>query len=168
MNAFARSSFHKSNQKGKMMAITIQQLANYRLGKEATTGEDFQKARLPMLGGCEICHATVACYNSCPSHSGNIRCDDCIGDDGWDTVEEANMDIFMEDFYAVYDLNDDSHHGTYLTLDEARGCVAFDKLEAWAIWHKNERVEACDPYTGDDERAKQGLGEPNASEAEDQ
>lgn len=29
------------------------------------------------------------------------------------------------------------------------------------------RVEFCDPYDGDDDRAKQGLGLPNASEAEE-
>jgi len=149
------------------MPITILELAKHRLGRDAITGQDFAEAKLPMLGGCEVCHASIACYNACPSQSGMIRCTDCIGEYGWETVEEANRELFPEDFFHVVDLSDDSTHGTYTTLEEARGCVQFDKLKAWSIWHGNVRVEVCDPYIGDDDRAKQGLGEPNASEEED-
>jgi hypothetical protein len=77
--------------------ITIQQLATFRIGRDAVNGQDFIDAELPMMGGCEICGATVAAYNSCPSTSGYIRCKNgCICDDGYDTVEEANKDIFDE------------------------------------------------------------------------
>jgi hypothetical protein len=74
--------------------ITICQLANYRLGREATTGQDFLDARLPMMGGCEGCGASIACYNSYPSKSGNLRCEDCIGNFGYKTVDEADEAIF--------------------------------------------------------------------------
>lgn len=78
-----------------MTPITILQLAEHRLGREAVTGSDFEEAGLPMLGGCQVCAATIAAYNACPSRSGYIRCAaGCIGDSGWTTVEEANRDIF--------------------------------------------------------------------------
>ncbi len=75
--------------------------------------------------------------------------------------------------YEVIDLDTDESHGIYDTLSEARGCVRFDDLEAYSIWQghygpdgwtTDVRVECCDPYDGDDDRAKQGLGEWNASE----
>lgn len=79
------------------MPVTIMQLAEHRLGRPASTGGDFIEARLPIMGGCEVCGATVAAYNSCPSKSGYIRCaNDCIGDDGWEDVVEANRVIFDE------------------------------------------------------------------------
>ena len=68
--------------------------------------------------------------------------------------------------YEVFDLATDESHGTFETLERARGCVRFDKLRTYSIWKGNVRVECCDPYDGDDDRAKQGMGEPNASEAE--
>jgi hypothetical protein len=82
--------------------------------------------------------------------------------------------------YEVIDLDTEESHGIYDTLSEARGCVQFDRLRAYAIWRgyhtrgiygedpewvTEVRVECCDPYDGDDDRAKQGLGEPNDSEA---
>lgn len=75
--------------------ITIQDLATYRLGRNAITGGDFERAGLPIMGGCEICHATIAAYNACPSTSGYLRCAaDCIGDDGYESVFAANGAIF--------------------------------------------------------------------------
>ena len=77
--------------------ITVLQLAEYRLSRPAVTGSDFEEAGLPMLGGCEVCHASIAAYNACPSTSGYIRCaSGCIGDSGWTSVEEANHAIFEE------------------------------------------------------------------------
>lgn len=85
--------------------------------------------------------------------------------------------------YEVINLDTDESHGVYETLEEARGCVAFDKLRAYSIWRGEwdhtarmtpgqpapeffgqVRVECCEPYDGDDDRAKQGLGQWNASE----
>jgi hypothetical protein len=76
--------------------VTIQQLASHILGRQASTGADYQEAKLPMMGGCEVCHATVAAYNSCPSKTGYIRCQHgCIADMGYETVEEAYKALFQ-------------------------------------------------------------------------
>lgn len=68
--------------------------------------------------------------------------------------------------YEVFDLKTDYSHGKFATLEEARAAVSFDRLQAYSIWNNsnNTRVEQCDPYEGDDDRVKQALGEPNASE----
>lgn len=80
------------------MMITIKELAEYRLGRPATTGQDYYDAGLEILGGCEICGATLGAYNACPSKSGYWRCaNGCIYDEGWEDVAEANADIFGEE-----------------------------------------------------------------------
>jgi len=64
--------------------------------------------------------------------------------------------------YHIISLDPDDDvedHGVYETLAEARGCVAYDHLRAYAIWHSGVRVECCESYDGDDERARQGLGQ---------
>ena len=61
--------------------------------------------------------------------------------------------------YEVINLDTDESHGEYETLSEARGCVEFDRLRAYSIWHGNVRVENCEPYDGDDDRARQALGQ---------
>lgn len=66
-------------------------------------------------------------------------------------------------FYEVFDLNTDESHGSYRTLDEARGAVRYDRLKAYDIWRNNVRVECCDPYEGDDDRVKLALGQSCAS-----
>lgn len=80
-----------------MMPVTIMQLAEYRIGREATTGSDYAEACLPIMGGCEHCGATIAAYNAYPSKSGYLRCRNCIDPDGWYTVEEANAAIFADE-----------------------------------------------------------------------
>lgn len=61
--------------------------------------------------------------------------------------------------YEVFDLSTDESHGEYPTLEQARGAVAYDRLKRYSIWRDdNVRVEHCDPYDGDDERAQQGMG----------
>jgi hypothetical protein len=75
--------------------VTVLDLASHRLGYPVRAGGDFQRAGLPIMGGCAECGATVAAYNACPSRSGYLKCaSDCIGDDGYATVEEAHADIF--------------------------------------------------------------------------
>lgn len=71
-----------------------------------------------------------------------------------------------EGFYEVFDLNadDEEQHGSYRTLDEARAAVRYDRLTAYSIWRDNVRVENCDPYEGDDDRVKIGLGQKCASD----
>jgi hypothetical protein len=85
--------------------------------------------------------------------------------------------------YEVINLDTEESHGVFETLGEARGCVQFDRLRAYSIWQGdwdhtarmvpgqpapeffgNLRVESCEPYDGDDDRVKQALGQPNASE----
>ena len=76
------------------MPITAMEIALYRLGKTPTdklTGDDFEKARIPMFGGCCRCAASIAAYNAFPGRNGYWHCDECIGDDdchvGFSTVE---------------------------------------------------------------------------------
>jgi hypothetical protein len=77
------------------MPITIHQLAEHRLGKTGDlTGQDYLDAGLSILGGCQVCHATLAGYNAYPAKTGYWRCSDDIYDEGWETVEEANEAIF--------------------------------------------------------------------------
>jgi hypothetical protein len=83
--------------------VTVYELACYRLGLHAgesgLTGADFDRVRLPIMGGCEVCHATVAAYNACPSRTGFLRCaSGCIAGEGWDTADEANRAIFPEEY----------------------------------------------------------------------
>lgn len=78
------------------MSITILELATYRLGRDASTGADFEEAGLQIMGGCGGCGASLAAYNAYPSRDGYWRCSDCIEDDGWETVEEANAALFTE------------------------------------------------------------------------
>jgi hypothetical protein len=44
-----------------------------------------------------------------------------------------------EHLYEVIDLTElvasERSHGTYATLEEACGCVEFDRLEFWQIWY---------------------------------
>ncbi len=83
------------------MAITILELAKHRGLKEDEDGSFTMGAindvGLEIMGGCQRCGASLGCYNGCPSKSGYWMCkDDCIGDDGYATVEEANAAIFGE------------------------------------------------------------------------
>jgi len=75
--------------------VTVAALAERALGRRAVTGADYEEAGLPMLGGCEVCGASVAAYNACPSRSGYLRClHGCVGEDGWESVEEAYEEVF--------------------------------------------------------------------------
>lgn len=82
------------------MAVTIHELALFRGikadGDEGSSysGAEYLRVGLPPLSGCESCHASLAAYNSCPSKTGMIRCEDCIGDLGYETAKEANDAIF--------------------------------------------------------------------------
>lgn len=74
--------------------ITVLQLADHRIGREARTGKDFAEAKLPMMGGCERCSASLSAANAYPSKTNFLRCGDCIGDLGYGSVEEANKELF--------------------------------------------------------------------------
>lgn len=78
----------------ELTAVSILDLAKHRLGRDPVTGADFAEAGLAIFGGCEDCGASIAAYNAYPSRTGYWRCEDCIGDLGFATVEEANAAIF--------------------------------------------------------------------------
>jgi hypothetical protein len=81
-------------------AVTIHELAIHRLralgriGAEepsGLSGADYAAVALEILGGCEICGASIAAYNACPSRSGYWRCaNGCIADEGWASAIEAD------------------------------------------------------------------------------
>lgn len=81
--------------------ITILDLALHRGAKAepdgSINGAEFARVGLPLFGGCELCHASIAAYNACPSHSGYLRCTECIGSTGWTSVERANREIFEDE-----------------------------------------------------------------------
>jgi ribosomal protein L37AE/L43A len=75
------------------MPITILDYVKSKAGeKDSYSGEDFLSHGVEMLGGCEICQATIAAYNAYPSKSGFWRCADCIGDSGFITIDEFARD----------------------------------------------------------------------------
>lgn len=76
--------------------VTILELYRFRTGddRESIDAGSVERAGLPFMSGCEVCFASLACYNAHPSRSGFIRCRDCIADDGWVDVAEASRDIF--------------------------------------------------------------------------
>lgn len=78
--------------------ITILELATFRLGKQPLTGADFEKVRLPIMGGCSRCEATIAAFNAYPAKDGFLKCSGCIGADGWEDVRTANREIFEDEF----------------------------------------------------------------------
>lgn len=53
------------------------------------SGGELLRFDIPILGGCQDCHATLACYNAYPSRTGFWLCrQDIEGTDlGFDTVE---------------------------------------------------------------------------------
>ena len=74
------------------MSVTIWQVAEargvQRDASGAVNGAEFARVDLPIIGGCEVCGATVAAFNAAPSTSGYLRCvRGCIGDLGFATVE---------------------------------------------------------------------------------
>lgn len=64
--------------------------------------------------------------------------------------------------YEVINETTGESHGCFASLDEARGCVRFDHLDAgpgYSIWRDSMvRVEACEPVH-EDARVRQGLGQ---------
>lgn len=82
--------------------VTVLDLARFRLGpgpvadQASLNGADLASVGLALMGGCEVCEATLACYNAYPSRSGCWRCADCLQGSGYRTVEEANAAIFAD------------------------------------------------------------------------
>ena len=71
------------------MPITILDYVKSVVGdKDLYTAEDCLASGVDILGGCQGCQATIACYNAYPSKTGYWRCADCIGDTGFATTAE--------------------------------------------------------------------------------
>lgn len=52
---------------------------------------------LEILGGCEVCGASIAAYNACPSQTGYWRCSSgCIADEGYASAADADLALFSE------------------------------------------------------------------------
>lgn len=89
-----------------MMAITLHDyVVAFNMAANPThpdrwTGEDYEAASVPIMGGCLECGATIAGYNAHPTKCGYLVGSCCIDqrDDGFATVEsfgewmEANAD----------------------------------------------------------------------------
>jgi hypothetical protein len=59
--------------------------------KSKGSENDPEAVGLPMFAGCQHCGASLAYYNSYPTKSGYISCRDCVGDTGFETVEEFDQ-----------------------------------------------------------------------------
>jgi hypothetical protein len=56
-------------------------------------GGEFTRLGLPMIGGCVVCHATIAAYNSYPTTTGYLMCRDCVTEEvAFTTVEDFDRD----------------------------------------------------------------------------
>src|SRR4029079_6126729 len=79
-----------------IMAITILDYVKSVVGdKDLYTAEDCLASGVDILGGCQGCQATIACYSAYPSTCGYWRCADCIGTTGYATVGDftASMPV---------------------------------------------------------------------------
>lgn len=84
-------------------AITVLDLAFFRGAKATDDGGitlgAIEAIGLPFMGGCARCGACIAAYNAAPSRIGYLLCaEGCIGEDGFATVEEANIYLFPEEY----------------------------------------------------------------------
>ena len=77
--------------------ITIAELAGHILGRPAVDKVDYKKVKLPIFGECMGCHASIAAFNSYPSKNGFIMCKKCIGDQGWENLEDARKGLFEKE-----------------------------------------------------------------------
>lgn len=53
----------------------------------------------------------------------------------------------LEDSYQVINHDTGGNHGCYGTIEEARGCVEFDRLRRWEIW-RGDQLFAHSPLRG--------------------
>ncbi len=82
--------------------ITILDIAKQRGVQSDSDGSipasEFAKVGLPFMGGCQHCHATIACYNAVPLKNGYLSREACAegASDEWvyTSAQEAEMDIF--------------------------------------------------------------------------
>jgi hypothetical protein len=71
------------------MAITLLDITIAKVGvKDTYTMEDTDEAGVPFFAGCQDCGASLAAHNAYPSKTGYIKCRGCIGDLGFNSVDE--------------------------------------------------------------------------------
>lgn len=76
--------------------ITILDVAKAWGVKEDEHGipaEEFDRLGLPMLGGCQSCGASIACYNAAPTKTGYLS---CANDEG--CIDEEIAFFSVEEF----------------------------------------------------------------------
>ena len=73
-------------------SVTILDCAVARGAKPDEDGNitmgDIEDVGLPFFGGCQVCHASIACFNAYPSKTNYLRCRSCIGSLGFATTDE--------------------------------------------------------------------------------
>lgn len=58
----------------------------------AVNGGEFERLGLPMMGGCQVCGATIAAYNSHPARNGYLVGSCCAnGFDIFESIEEFEL-----------------------------------------------------------------------------
>lgn len=76
------------------LAVLIHERRDDPIPTDKFPAHFYLDAGLNLIGGCELCEATLAAYNAYPSRSGYWRCSDCIGDTGF-TLEEAYQHVHL-------------------------------------------------------------------------
>ena len=77
--------------------ITVLDLAILRGARPDADGDvshgEVLKTGLPFFIGCP-CGKMLSAYTAFPSKQGVAMCVECVGDSGWESIEEAESDIF--------------------------------------------------------------------------
>jgi predicted RNA-binding Zn-ribbon protein involved in translation (DUF1610 family) len=115
------------------MPITILDYVRTVVGdKDTYCAEDFFRNGVGMTGGCQLCAASIACYNAYPSTSGYWRCADCIGDTGFATVADFKARTFAVEACPVCG-NTDIISETRVTTERAEE-YALECGECGEVW----------------------------------
>jgi hypothetical protein len=117
--------------------ITILDVAKARLGRSPEdrsplTGADFARVDLAILGGCAWCSETLAAYNAYPTRVGFWSCADCLGDDGFESVEAFEAFVKPQ---AVDDLLAEAERALEELVDWNAQMGSFD-APAWRLAHE--------------------------------
>jgi hypothetical protein len=115
------------------MPITILDYVKSVVGdKDTYAAEDFYRNGVAMTGGCQGCHATIACYNAYPSTSGYWRCADCIGRTGYATVADFTASLSAVACPACG--NTDNISETRITTGERTEEYALECGDCGEVW----------------------------------
>ena len=118
------------------MPITILDYVKTVVGdKDTYSAEDFFRNGVGMTGGCQLCAATIACYNAYPSTSGYWRCADCIGPDGFTTVADFKAHTFTVEACPGCG-NTDNISETRITTSERHEEYALECGDCGEVWQQ--------------------------------